>query len=525
MIRNAVGRLNACPPAVIVGRIACFHHISHTLEARWRLQREGAERSFTRGVAWVSAGALSARAITLISSVILARLLLPEHFGLYNMSVIVVHAVQMLPDLGLGHALIAHRGDTRQVAHSLFLPVMLTASTAALLVCLLAPQVALVMKEPAVVPLLRALSLNIVVMAAASIPTALLQKAQRWRAQALTEFLPPLVSAGVMVTLAALGYGAWSIVWGTVSRAVALAITVWWLTGWCPKLMFNWSLFVEMFRFGRWIILDRLSAFALLNADTAYLARWQGAQILGYYALPYNWTTLPINQLAVQANRVLFPVLSQVEDKQAQQTTLLRACRLLSFVLSPIYFFWLFNAQVFVLGLFTSKWLPCVPVLQWLSVYALAHGIAGGILVSFFWATRRPQVAVYAYWVSLVVALGGLAYGRGQWGAVAVAQVFTLAMFARSAFMIGGLVRLYGMRFRLLWRAVTDGWAAAAGASAIAWGATYLLPLPAIVELVIAALIHGNLYLLLYGWQYHRNPTAYYTRRQWKAVLSGHAHE
>lgn len=489
------------------------------------MQKEGAERSFTRGVLWVSAGALSARAITLISSVLLARLLLPDHFGLYNMAVIVVHAVQMLPDLGLGHALVAHRGDAQRIANALFLPVMLTACTAALLVCLLAPQVALILKEPAVVPLLRALSLNIVVMAVASIPTALLQRAQRWRAQALTEFLPPLVSAGVMVTLAALGYGAWSIVWGTVSRAAALAATVWWLSRWRPRLVFDWGVFTEMFRFGRWIILDRLSAFALLNADNAYLARWQGAQVLGYYSLPYNWTTLPISQLAVQANRVLFPVLSQVEDKQAQQTTLLRACRLLSFVLAPVYFFWLFNAQVFVLGLFTSKWLPCVPVLQWLSVYALAHGIAGGILVSFYWATKRPQVAVYAYWASLVVALGGLAYGRGQWGAVAVAQVFTLAMFVRSAFMVGGLVRLYGMRWRQLWRAFTDGWEAAIGASAVAWGVTQLLSLPAIVELVVAAAVHANLYLLAYGWLYHRAPLAYYTRQQWKRVLSGYAEE
>ncbi|MCS6830707.1 MAG: lipopolysaccharide biosynthesis protein [Armatimonadota bacterium] len=489
------------------------------------MHREGAERSFTRGVVWVSAGAMSARAITLISSVVLARLLLPDHFGLFSMAIVVVNAVQMLPDLGLTQALIAHRGDSRRAASVVFLPVMLTATAAALVVCVLAEPIALVMKQPAVVPLLRTLSLNIVVMAAASIPIALLQKAQRWRAQALTEFLPPLVSAVVMVVLAAMGYGAWSIVWGNIARAGTLAVTVWWLSTWRPQLVIDWGVFAEMFRFGKWIILDRVSAFAILNADTAYLARWQGAQVLGYYALPYNWITLPIAQLVSQANRVLFPVLSQVEDAGAQRATLVQACRLLSFLLSPVYFFWLFNAQVFVLALFTSKWLPCVPVLQWLSVYALAHGLAGGILVSFYWATRRPQVAVYAYWVSLGIALGVLAWGRGQWGAVPVAQVFTAAMFVRSAFMIGGLVRLYGMRLSQIWGAVTDGWIAAAAASAIAWWATHVLSLSAIAELVIAVLLHANLYLLVYGWQHHRNPLAYYSRRQWRAVFARYAEE
>lgn len=468
---------------------------------------------------------MSARAVTLISSVILARLLLPAHFGLFNMAILVVNAIQMLSDLGLGQALIAYRGDSRKAANIIFLPVMLTATLAALVVCVFADAIALLLKQPAVVPLLRALSLNIVVMAAASIPIALLQKAQRWRAQALTEFLPPLVAAVVMVALALLGYGAWSIVWGNVARAVTLAITVWWLSAWRPRLVLGWDGFAEMFRFGRWIVLDRLSAFAILNADTAYLARWQGAQVLGYYALPYNWITLPIAQLVSQANRVLFPVLSQVEDAAVQQTTLLRACRLLSFVLSPVYFFWMFNAQVFVLALFTSKWLPCVPVLQWLSVYALAHGLAGGILVSFYWATQRPQVAVYAYWVSLAVALAGLAYGRGEWGAVAVAQVFTAAMFVRSAFMIGGLWRFYGLRLRQIAGTVTDGWIAAVVASATAWALTHVLAFPPIAELVIAMLIHINLYLLVYGWLHRRHPLAYYTRSRWKAVLSGYTDE
>lgn len=489
------------------------------------LQAKGVERSFTRGVAWVSAGSVSARVITLMSSVLLARLLLPEHFGLFNMAVIVVNAVQMLPDLGLGQALIAHRGDTQRAANTIFLPVMFIATVAALAVCAAAEAVASVMKQPAVAPLLRALSLNIVVMAAASIPIALMQKAQRWRAQALTEFVAPLVAAVVMVALAALDYGAWSIVWGNIARAFTLALTVWWLSSWRPRLAVDWHVLVDMFRFGRWIVLDRISAFALLNADTAYLARWQGAQVLGYYALPYNWITLPIAQLVSQSNRVLFPVLSHIDDQQLQRTTLLKACRFLSFLLSPVYFFWLINARVFVVGLFTSKWQPCVPVLQWLSVYALAHGLAGGLLVSFYWATRRPHVAVYAYWASLAAALGGLAYGRGHWGAVQVAQVFTFAMFVRSAFMIGGLVRFYGMHLRQMLGAVTDGWVPAAAASAVAFGATRVVSLPVAAELAMAALLHIHLYLLIYGWLRHRHLLAYYTRRQWKVVFSGYAEE
>jgi O-antigen/teichoic acid export membrane protein len=479
------------------------------------------EQSFTRGVAWMSASAIGARAVTLIGGVILARLLLPEHFGLFNAAMVIIGAVQLLPDMGLGQALIAHRGDSQRAASSTFYAVIVTSVGVALAVWMLARHLALIMQQPALAPVLRVLALNIVVMAAAAVPIALMQKAQRWRDQALVELFAPLVSTGVMVTLALLGFGAWSIVYGYVARAITLALSVWCLSGWRPGWGIDWRAFVDMFRFGKWIVLDRLSAFALLNMDNAYLARWQGARVLGYYALPYNWITLPIQQVVIQSNKVLYPVLASLNDVSASRTMLLKACRMLSFLISPIYLFWLWNASTFVEGLFGKKWLPCVPVLQWLSVYGIAYALAGGIIGSFYWAMKRPELAVYPFWAALAVALAGLIYGGGSWGAVQVAQVFTLAMYVRASLMVFGLVRFYGFRLREVVRSVTDGWLSAFFSSFITAMLCRATPLPAMGELVIALVVHGNLYLLTYGWLKHRQPFRYYHVVRWKEVMSG----
>jgi O-antigen/teichoic acid export membrane protein len=324
-----------------------------------------------------------------------------------------------------------------------------------------------------------------------------------------------------MVTLALLGFGAWSIVYGYVARAITLALSVWCLSGWRPGWGIDWTAFVDMFRFGKWIVLDRLSAFALLNMDNAYLARWQGARVLGYYALPYNWITLPIQQVVIQSNKVLYPVLASLNDVSASRTMLLKACRMLSFLISPIYLFWLWNASTFVEGLFGKKWLPCVPVLQWLSVYGIAYALAGGIIGSFYWAMKRPELAVYPFWAALAVALAGLIYGGGSWGAVQVAQVFTLAMYVRASLMVFGLVRFYGFRLREVVRSVTDGWLSAFFSSFITAMLCRATPLPAMGELVIALVVHGNLYLLTYGWLKHRQPFRYYHVVRWKEVMSG----
>jgi teichuronic acid exporter len=483
------------------------------------LQSRSVERSFTRGVAWMSAGSLAARAVTLIGSVMLARLLLPEHFGLFSAAMVVIGVVQLVTDLGLGQALIAYPGDTRKAASSIFYAILATAGAAAFVVWVFADALAAVMRQPMLASVLRALAVNVVVMAAASVPLALMQKAHRWRGQAILEFTTPIVSTSIMVSLAFLGFGAWSIVYGYVARAVTMLVGVWWLSRWRPALEMDWTVFASLFRFGKWIVLDRLSAFVLLTMDNLYLARWQGTKTLGYYALPYNWVNLPVQQVVLQSQKVLFPVLTQLEDAQARAEMLLKACRMFSFFVAPIYLFWLLNASLFVEGLFGPKWLPCVPVLQWLSVYALAHALAGGLMGSFYWAMKRPELAVFPFWAAIAVATAGLVYGGGRWGAVEVAQLFTLAMYVRASMMIYGLVRFYHVPLSNVLRAVTDGWLAALLASLSAATLSHLMRAPAPVELAMGIVLHANLYLLVQGWLKYRKPLQYYRLAEWRTTL------
>lgn len=476
---------------------------------------------FTRGVAWVSAGTVGARLFTLVGSVLLARLLLPEHFGLFNMALIAINAVQMVLDLGLGQALIAQRDEVERAASTIFytilaFSVLLCGATVAA-----APSVAAVMKQPAVVPVIQVLALNIVVGSLATVPVALMQKAQRWRAQAAVEAVPAVTSTLAMVGLASAGYGVWSIVYGYLVRAIVQAAAVWWLVPWRPARAFDWGHLSQLFSFGRWVVLDRLFSFVFLNVDNAYLARYQGATMLGYYALPYNWVTLPVQYLVFQSNRVMFAILSSTQHPDEQRRIFLQASRLLSFLLLPLYLFWLFNARDFVEGLFGRKWLPAVPVLQWLAVYAVGRALVSGPVGSFYWATRRPQLAVYPIWAALLVVCVGLVWSRGRWDAVAVAQLFTLAMYTRVVVTLLWLPLFYRIPLLQVLREMLSGLVPALLSSWLASVAVQQIDAPAVLRLLFALLLHANGYLVLQGIVCRRQPLAFYRLVTWKQELAG----
>jgi PST family polysaccharide transporter len=435
------------------------------------------------------------------------------------MALIVINAVQIILDLGLSQALIAQKEDIEQAASTIFYTILLFSITLCAATVVAAPSIAVIMKQPAVVPILQVLTLNIVVGSLATVPIALMQKAQRWRAQALVEAAPAVASTVTMVVLAYTGFGAWSIVYGHIVRAMTQAAVVWSLVPWRPTKSFHWGYLSQLFSFGKWVVLDRLCSFVFLNADNAYLARYQGATMLGYYALPYNWVTLPVQYLVFQSNRVMFSILSGIQQPEERNHVFLQASRLLSFLLLPLYLFWVFNARVFVEGLFGSRWLPAVPILQWLAIYAIGRALVSGPVGSFYWATCHPELAVYPIWVALLVVGVGLVWSRGAWGAVAVAQLFTVAMYARVVVTLLWFPLYYRMRITDVLRGMLAGMFPALLSSLLTHVVIRQTSAPATPSLLLALLLHANSYLILYGIFSQRDPLAFYRPAAWKQAM------
>jgi len=196
-------------------------------------------RRAAKGIFWVTVARVLARALSFLTTLILARLLVPHDFGLVWVADLAVNAFLLLQELGLGAALIYRRDRIEEAANTAFF-IMVGGSLFLYLIALLtAPYMAAVFSRdpntiPQIIPILRILSLTLVISALGRVPHALLAKELDFRRKIMPRLLGGLVGAGVSITLALSGFGVTAIVVGRLCNSVISAASVWFFVDWRP---------------------------------------------------------------------------------------------------------------------------------------------------------------------------------------------------------------------------------------------------------------------------------------------------
>lgn len=156
--------------------------------------------------------------IQLVISIILARLLLPEHFGLVGMLAIFMAVAQLFVHSGFGQALIQKKDATHVDFCSIFYFNIFVGFLAVGVLCLVAPWIADFYNQPLLTPLIRVMSLNIVISSFGLIQTTLLVKRIDFRTQTKVSIIAIILSGAIGLTLAFKGFGVWSLAVQSVSR-------------------------------------------------------------------------------------------------------------------------------------------------------------------------------------------------------------------------------------------------------------------------------------------------------------------
>src|SRR4051794_7922227 len=190
-------------------------------------------RLAVRGVLWQAVSFGLGRSLSLVTTIVLARLLTPAEFGLVGLALVFVTFAEYLTDLGVAQALVYFDRDERLQDAAL---TVCTAAGAVLAAAglLAAPWIADFFDAADVAPLVRLLSVALLLSALRQVPVALLRRELAFRRLFATELARTLVQGTVSIVLAATGAGAWAIVWGYVAGAAACCVTAWALAGYRP---------------------------------------------------------------------------------------------------------------------------------------------------------------------------------------------------------------------------------------------------------------------------------------------------
>jgi PST family polysaccharide transporter len=417
-------------------------------------------------------GRLVTQASRLIVSILLARLLSPETFGLIAVAMTTILALEVIKDLGTGAAVIQRPSVDQRLLSSTFYLNVAAGVVAGGLMALGAPLIAGLFDTPAATPVVRALSLVLVLGGLSQTHHAVMRRKMRFSSVAAVEMTGALVNGGLSIVLALGGAEVWSMVYGAIAGSAAGTVVAWFTSGWKPSSMLSIVSLRSIAGFSLHTAAYNATTFVLQNTDKLLVGRWLGTAPLGIYSLAQRTISYPMESIAQVLMAVLFPALSRVQDdNEALRRGYFRATGAIAFVTLPLMFGTAVVAGPLVETVFGQKWAALVPLL-WFMAPAGALGGMLSVVNTLYSAKGRADQLFRWGLASGLFTIGMFALGL-QWGLKGLAVTYLLVMVVLTPVGFAFVLRLIDTRLSAMLRSLAPYFLMTAAMSAAAGAATY----------------------------------------------------
>jgi O-antigen/teichoic acid export membrane protein len=329
-----------------------------------------------RGFVYTGGRALFNRTLSLVSFVILGRLLDPKEYGLVAIANVFVSLLTIFAASGYSQALVQRAHVDHEDLDTIFWIGLLTSIGLALIMCALAWPLADVYNEPQLRPVLQVLSVTFVFVALGSTHQAVLQRRLDFKALARAAVIGNVVATIVGVAFAFLGFGAWSLVVQTVLGSVCMSLITASVSGYRPRFHLSMQRFWPMFEFSRNYLGSSLLLFTNQRTDDFLIGGGLGATALGVYSVAFRILAVMVEVLSSSVRSVAFPVFARMQgDKPRLLRAYISATRTCAVVSVPAFLFSVAAAPEMIHVAFGAKWDAAVPIMRILCVYGAISAV------------------------------------------------------------------------------------------------------------------------------------------------------
>ncbi len=346
----------------------------------------------TKGALWVTVSGIGSKGLGLISSIILARLLLPSDYGLLAIATAIVSMMQGLTTTGFGSALIQKQEKPEEFLNTAWTFELAKYFTLFLILFFLAPLFALFFKEPAAIAVLRVISFSLIFQGLTNIGIIYFRKKLDFKRQFVFNIVPQIIYIIVVIPLAFILRNAWALVWASVVRGLVVCVISYIMHPYRPHLDFNINKAKELFNFGKWILGNSIIVIIRNQGITMFVGKFLGIPILGFFNRAGAFSTGLFQQLTGIIWQVGYPAYSQLQKVTVRlKRAYLLTLKLLTFLGLPMAGGLLILSWNFTHLFLTDKWISIVPVIQVLCLSAMIGFITtpAGVM---FQAIGRPSI-------------------------------------------------------------------------------------------------------------------------------------
>jgi PST family polysaccharide transporter len=423
------------------------------------------DRSLVRGMVWTGSIKWISQVVSWITTILVARLLHPEDYGLVAMAASFTSLLAVVNEFGVGITVVSMRrlGEDRLAQLHTFAVAMGVAGL--LLTCAAAVPLGYFFQAAALPPLVSVMGLGFVISAWRSVPQALLQKDLRWRMLAGVEGVVALVQAAGVLTLAYFGFGYWALAVGgmlgqIVWSGLILAIQPQGFARPDPRAL------REAMTFSWYVVVTRISWYMQSASDSLIIGRVLGPNALGVYSMAFSLAMLPVEKVAALVSSVTTALFAAVQDNApAARRYLLLLTEGFALIAFPATLGIALVANEAVTVVLGPKWAAVVAPLQVFAFYAAFKSVQT-LPAQVLFVTGGARLAMWNSFATALV-LPTAFYLGTHWGIAGVAAVWLIVHPIASIPINWFVFRRTELRIsqylRALWPAFTGSLAMLAG--------------------------------------------------------------
>ena len=322
-----------------------------------------------RGFVWNTVERLVTNGIQFILTVILARLLSPDDYGIIAMPAIFLAIAQVFIDSGFANALIRKPDLNEKDLSTAFYFNVIVGVVAYLLLFVTSPLIATFFNTPILSQLLKVTALVVFLNSLGIVQQAVLTKKMDFKSQAVISAISTFVSGVLGVWMAYSGYGVWALVLQQVSAALLRVVMLWGYGRWKPLWIWSKESFGYLWNFGSKVIIIGLLDTIYNNVYAFVIGKKYNAKDLGNYTRAQQFADLPINNINSIVQKVTLPLLSEIQDDDTRLSSIyLRLIEMSSLLVVPLMFGLAAMANPLIIALLGKEWEGCVLLFQILCI-------------------------------------------------------------------------------------------------------------------------------------------------------------
>lgn len=355
------------------------------------------------------------KGITFIIGIILARILLPEEFGLIGMITIFIAISTTFITSGFGVALIRKKDCRNDEYSTIFYFNFFVGLVSYFVLFIAAPYVSDFFNESQLINILRVFSVVLIIDSLSIIQRTILTKELNFKLQTKISIISSVTSGSIAVYMAYKGYGVWSLVYKQIIGKSINTILLWLWNKWRPLLIFSTSSFKSLFAFSYKLLISSLVDTIFRNIYLVVIGKFFSAEQLGFYTRADQFKSLFTENFSSVLGRVLLPVFTQVEGDDEKIKLIFKKVLISTFLISSSALLGLAAiSKPLIIVLLGEKWIQSIKYLQLLSIGAILfplHVLNIGMLQLKGRSDLYLKIEIVKKLLAIPVILIGIYYG------------------------------------------------------------------------------------------------------------------